>query len=240
MKKIIALLLLSSCVLVEAVTSWLPGSVSAKPEKFEVRIRRVSFRIAGTQNWVTHIDEEAPMDIASADPGAAVGKLGVGKTLAPGTYDAMRFHIGTDFKINAQADMGGGVTAYTDDLNTGSVPITGIGTMCLASTTTGTATPTDKVIVMPTGSQAESEMESEGMGYDVIDGKVYFHGIMDFGGKTFTVTKKKVRLPKLQLDFDVTDAVDFYDTGSGIAVMPAGPGISLYLDDLLVFTAGRS
>ncbi|MDN3508177.1 MAG: hypothetical protein P0S94_04570, partial [Simkaniaceae bacterium] len=83
--------LLMSCLVVGANVfgsmQWFSGSTQATPEKYEVKIRRISFRISGTNDWVVYADvpETQAWDIGSLQPGEIIGQMGKGKTLANGT-----------------------------------------------------------------------------------------------------------------------------------------------------------
>lgn len=230
--------------LLHAVIEWVPGSVQATPTKYQVNIRRVSFRNQAGE-WITYIDQLFPMDIASANPGAAIGTLGRGNNIPPGTYDAMMFHIGSEFTINASvADVGNGFAAYTDGSSAGSVSVSDFGSIPTAVVTAGTPTPTDRVLQMPISSTSQETLETQHMFFETIDGQVYMKGIMDFGGRSFTISPTNHKMPTIRMDFDVTHAVDFiliqnFGINSVVAVTPAGPGLSLYLDGVLVFQMGR-
>lgn len=226
-----------------AVTQWVEGSVQTTPTKYQVNIRRVSFRNLAGQ-WVTYIDQLFPMDIASKDPGAAIGTLGKGLNIPPGTYNAMRFHVGSTFTINASvSDVGNGLAAYTDG-GTTTTAVSNFGNMFRAAVTNGTPTPTDQILQMPISSEAQSEMGSQGMSFETIDGETYMLAVMPFDNFPFTISPTRRKMPVIQMNFDVTNAVDFVlveDSGedSIVAVMPAGPGLALYVNGSLAFSMGR-
>ena len=225
---------------------WFNGSTQVTPEKYEVRIRRISFRKSGTDEWVVYADvpAEQPWDIGSLNPGEIIGQMGVGNTLANGTYDAMRFHISPEFTIKASVQMPSGRYAFTDGSIDQTDNIEGFGEMFLANTSASPTAASDHVLTMPTGQDAQNELEGGDTFYETLPNAqgqdtLYFTGDMTFGGNTFTITKAHKRLPVFDFDFDLINATEFYQPGGDptvVTVMPGGPGIELFMDGVLVFS----
>lgn len=120
------------------------------------------------------------MDIASANPGAAVGTIGQGTNLPPGKYTSMRFHIGSDFTINAsQEEIISGVHAHTEAGSSDTHSVPDLGELTAAILTTGSFTATDQIVQMPVSSNAE-----EGMSFEIIEGNTYMLAEMPFSAGT--------------------------------------------------------
>lgn len=207
----------------------IPGEVSATPDVYKVTIRRVLFFDTETSTWKTYIDESFVMDIASVNPGAAVGEAGRGNEMPTGTFSKLRFLIWDTFTLKGSvADAGNGTGAYTNSDQTGTIELVNFGEVKLASN--GTGSPTEQSVIIPTGQSVDEAIQNDtGMITETIDGLRYFAGDMDLG-TTFTISEDTKELPKIQLNFDVTNTLKFYDPGNlppQIAVYASGPQVSI-------------
>ncbi len=230
------------------------GSINMTPTVYKVPIRRVDFRNAETLEWVTladvaefNNDEDVIMDIASVDAGAVIGTFGEGNVLPDGQYDQMRFIIesvmttkGAIFDPDRNKIVWLAADTDTEEVTDSFSGFTYL--VNLAESEDGTigdlAAKLEAITEAALASPITDDALSNDMIVETINGKTYFDGTMplvaDGVDASFVVVAGD--MPLIQLNFDVTDRLEFYydsDLDEYVVTLQ-GPNVTITVDGITV------
>jgi len=204
-----------------AFTSVMTGTL-ATPTVYEVTITKIEFKNT-SETYVTFFSGSVPLDIASANPGGAVGAIGQSSTLPSGTYTEMRITFSRTFGIvGSVADAGSGQPARTATGNPANQTQGTVSNIGVA--TTDGATATKQSIPIPTGASVTTILTNNNM-EEVAGNQIRFTVPSSF---SFTISEENAVMPNLRMNFDVTNSIEFLTTGVGSAVViPLPPDVSV-------------
>lgn len=218
-KQLRASIFLTSSILIASVSN-AAFAVEGTPTQYHVTVSAVEFHRTGDPagTFVTYANSSGTFDIASANPGQAIGVLSSTDTLPAGDYDEMRFTISKTMSLQGSSSgtLANGVTcrtitgaaAVSDPFGDGSVDSAYVGA-------TDGATPTLESVAVPSGSAITlpTDLADLGTSFQVTTP-------MDF-----TVTDSP---PDVTVKFDVTDAMDFLPYGAtSCIIFPGAPTVTV-------------
>ena len=197
---------------------------NSTPTEYILTISAIEFHRVGDDaaTYQPFVTTSANWDIASANPGAALGNMKSTTALPAGTYDKIRFTVSKTMTIKgAISTLSDSLPCRTEgDAQTVSNPF-GAGlldTAYLGARDGGTAEP--ETVTIPTGSNVEPSPDFTDLGTS-------FRGTLTLG-QTFTVTNGST--PTLKLKFDVTDSIQFSvlpDLSNRCVVFPGPPSMAI-------------
>ena len=204
-----------------AFTSVMGGTL-ATPTVYEITITKVEFKNSNNV-YVTFFSGSVPFDIASANPGGAVGAIGQSSTLPSGTYTEMRITFSRTFGIvGSVADAGNGQPARTDTGNPANQTQGAVTNIGVAKPGAGTAT--KQSIPIPSGASVTTILTNNNM-EEVAGNQIRFTVPSSF---SFTISEENAVMPDLKMNFDVTNSIEFLGTAPGAAVViPLPPDVSV-------------
>ena len=198
-------------------------SGNATPTEYIITVNAIEFHKVGddADTFQAFVNKASNWDIASANPGAAIGSVSATNPLPKGTYDKIRFTVSKTMTIKGSvASLSGGLPCRTNaDGGTVTNPF-GPGALAFAylgSRDGGSATA--ETVTVPTGTDSELPADFTDLGSA-------FRATMTLGSK-FTVANN---VPKFEMKFDVTNAMQFVllpDLSGRCVVFPGPPSVEI-------------
>lgn len=202
------------------------GGQDATPTVYQVTLTKLEFQNS-SGSWVTFAEGSHTFDIASVSANSAVGTIGQGSTLPPDSYTNIRFTVSRTFGLSGSYTFGSTQrcitatsNASTGTLSGGTITNVGLGTV-------GASDPSTQSVPLPTGAAVTSALT--GLGIAEVGGA---GGALQITTPAvFTIPANAAVMPSVSIDFDVANAIEFLETGSGTCdVMPQPPTITFSIN----------
>jgi len=202
----------------ETLHAAVAGGTDTTPTVYEVTVTKVEFQRADGTFFDLNTGNIL-LDIASSLAGQSVGAVAEGVILPAGAYTGMRLTFSRTFGITALiADAGMGTRGFTTTGNgtTTAGAITNIGVA-----TAGAGAATKQSVDVPDGGDADTAIANAGL---TEVGTTELQMTTPFA---FVIEEGDV-MPAIQIDFDVTDAVEFAEPAMGtVIVLPGAPTVTV-------------
>lgn len=203
------------------------GGGSATPSVYEVTINKIELR-RPDGSYYTYLGTPVTVDIGSASvaPGGT-GGYASGATPPSGSYTGMRVTIARTFSMTGSASgVGPGLPSTvcrTGGSGTGSLNPGGGVTYQISNATSAAGTPSKQTVAIPTSSDSSIENAMNGAGLNLINANE-----MQFTVPVAINVSAADTFMPLEIDFDVSNKMEFLTTGGGICyVIPLPPTVTV-------------
>ncbi|MBT3878016.1 MAG: hypothetical protein HOF76_03030 [Candidatus Scalindua sp.] len=211
-------------------TNMVTGGVLTTPTTYEVTITKVEFQ-KSSGSYVTFVEGTYVFDLGTG--GTAAGEqAGIcpGTPPPPGTYTSMRITISDTFSVTGSVTDANTVAGSNQPgrTNTGNASTATVGGTTLTNVgvaTTDGAAATKQSIPIPTGTAVTTTLTTAGITRSGGNLTVSF-------AVSFTIPEDAdtTSIPSVQMDFDITDTLNFFPADSGIGMIPLPPSLTFSLN----------